>query len=98
MTPNDILDDIISKLEPEDVPVEFIIAAKITDMNGEERIIKGAELEHVLHNPKQYPIAEARILFNVRKIRKAIVTEVNAIYDAVNARMKADVLGGRKPD
>lgn len=84
MTPIDILDDIISRLDPEDVPIEFIVMAQITDFQGVEKIIKGDELEQVLMNPELYQIAELRVILNVRKIRKAIMEEVNAVYDEAN--------------
>lgn len=84
MTEVDILDDIISKIDPEDVPVEYIVAAKITDFSGVERILKGDDLANVMRNPDQYEIAEARVILNVKKIRKAIINEVNYLYDEVN--------------
>lgn len=84
MTPVDILDDIISHLEPEDVPVEYIVMAKVTDFDGTERIIRGNELEAMIKSPHLYKIAEARVVLNVRKIRKAIMAEVNGVYDEVN--------------
>lgn len=84
MTPVDVLDEIIARLEPEDVPSEFIVMAKITDFNGVERIIKGSELEEMTRNPEKFHIAEARVVLNVKKIKKAIINEVNYLYDEVN--------------
>jgi hypothetical protein len=84
MTPTDVLDDIIARLDPEDVPVEFIVMAKITDFQGAERIVKGQELLHLMKHPDQYQIAEARVILNVKKIRKAIMAEVSYFYDEVN--------------
>jgi hypothetical protein len=84
MTAIDVLDDIISHLDPEDVPVEFIVMAQVTDFNGVEKIIKGDALEELLMNPEMHQIAELRVILNVRKIRKAIMEEVNAVYDEAN--------------
>lgn len=84
----DILDDIISRLDPEDIPAEYIIMARITDMNGNEHVLKGSELKSFMENPNQYAMS-AQIILDVRKIRKAIVDYVNEIYDEVN-RMFSD--------
>ena len=84
MTPTDVLDDIISRLDPEDVPPEFIVMAKITDFQGSVKLVKGKELEEMMKHPELYQIAEARVVLNVKKMRKAIMTEVNYIYDEVN--------------
>lgn len=84
MTPTEVLDDLISRLDPEDVPVEYIVMAKVVDFSGNERVVKGEELEQVIRNPELHHIAEARVILNVKKMRKAIVTEVNYIYDEVN--------------
>jgi hypothetical protein len=84
MTPTDVLDDLISRLEPEDVPVEYIVMARITDFQGRERVVRGAELEDFIQNPELHQIAEARVILNVKKMRKAILGEVNYVYDEVN--------------
>lgn len=89
MTPQDILDDIISRLDPEEIPVEYIIMAKVTDYDGNERIIKGEELKSFMENPFEVA-AEARIILDVRRIRKTIVEAVNLIYDEVNKRFSGN--------
>ena len=60
--------------------------AKIIDFHGVEHIYRGEEMLHVLKYPELYNIAEARIVLNVRKIKNAIIGEVNHIYDEVNRR------------
>lgn len=87
MAQTDVLEDIINKLDPENVPVEFMVMAKITDFQGVERIVKGEELEKMIRNPEMYQIAEARVILNVNKLKKAIIDEVNFIYDEVNRRL-----------
>ena len=89
MTPQDILDDIISRLDPEEIPAEYIVMAKVTDYEGNEKIIKGAELEEFMKQPYQ-DAQEVRVVLDVRKIRKAIIAEVNAVYDEVNALFLKD--------
>lgn len=83
MSQQDILDDIISRLDPEDIPAEYIIMARITDMNGEEHVLRGEELKAFMENPNEFALT-AQIILDVRKIRKAIVDYVNEVYDEVN--------------
>jgi len=90
MKTTDVLDEIIGGLEPEDVPTEFIVMAKITDFQGNERVVRGDEMEDIIKNPDRYNIAEARVILNVRKLRKAIIDEMNIIYDNVNRMYNAD--------
>lgn len=79
----DILDDIISRLDPEDIPAEYIVMARITDLHGEEHVLKGDELKAFMDNPNEFAMT-AQIILDVRKIRKAIVEYVNSVYDEVN--------------
>ena len=83
ITPSDILDDIIGCIDPEEIPVEYIVMAKITDYDGNDKIIKGVDLIPFMKNPFE-KAAEARIILDVRKIRKTIVEAVNYVYDEVN--------------
>lgn len=81
MTKSDILDDIIAAIEPEHIPPEFIVMAKIRDFSGEERIVRGPELEAIMIDPENYEVASARVILNVRKIRAEIIDEVQNIYE-----------------
>lgn len=90
MTPTDVLDDIISQLEPENVPSEYIIMAKVTDYAGAERIIRGPELDRIMQNPDSHQIVEVRVILNVKKLRRAIIDEVNDIYEEVNRRFNGE--------
>lgn len=88
MTPTTVLDEIINAIEPEEVPVEYIIMARVTDFDGNERIIRGAEIEALMSDQsRDHRIADARIILNVRKIKRALMDEVNRIYDEVNRGM-----------
>jgi hypothetical protein len=83
-TKTDILDDIISTIGPENIPPEFIVMAKVKDMSGIERIIRGPELAAMMTDPNSYEIAEARVILNLRKIRVEILNEVRDIYERAN--------------
>lgn len=87
MNTNDILDEIISGLQPEDVPVEFIIMAKIVDFNGIERIIRGKELAEFMANPDRPDMAEARVILDVKKIKMAVLVEVAEFFRVIQTPM-----------
>lgn len=79
----DIIDEIIRDVDPEQVPPEYIIMAKIKNFSGEETFLRGAELEAFLKDPQASYIAEARVVFNVKAMRRAVVDEVEAVFEDV---------------
>jgi hypothetical protein len=81
MSKPDILDEIISQLDTEEIPAEFILLAKVRTVLGEELIIKGSELESMMAD-KQDQIADVRVILDVKKIRQAIVKKTNDILNA----------------
>lgn len=86
MTPSvDVLDDIIGTLDPEDLPVEFILMAKVTDFDGNERILRGDELREFLLNP--FSVAEVRVLLDVKNIRATIIATVADIFEQVKEKL-----------
>ncbi|RYD66080.1 MAG: hypothetical protein EOP83_05950 [Verrucomicrobiaceae bacterium] len=80
----DVIEEIISRLDPADVPVQYIVMAKIVDFKGEEKILRGEELKDMMENPDLHNIAEARVILNVKKMRKTVISEIDHIYDEVN--------------
>ena len=90
MSPIDLFDDIIQNIDPDEVPLEFIVLAKVTDFAGNERILRGDELARVMRGPERKKLAEARVILNVQKIRYAIQRGVNEIYDEINRRVQED--------
>ncbi|RYD63178.1 MAG: hypothetical protein EOP83_12815 [Verrucomicrobiaceae bacterium] len=74
----------IRQIDPEHVPVQYIIMAKIKDFSGEERIVRGEELVAFMKDPQASHIAEARVIFNVKKMRKDIIAEVEGVFGEVN--------------
>ncbi len=84
MSPIDLLDDIIQSIDPDEVPLEYIIMANVTDFRGNQRILKGAEIARVMRGPERKTLAEARVILDVRKIRNSITAGVNEIYDEIN--------------
>lgn len=84
MSPSELFDDIIQRIDPDEVPIEFILLAKVTDYQGHERILKGTELARVMRGPERRKLIEARVMLDVRKIRTAVEAGVFAIYDEIN--------------
>jgi hypothetical protein len=93
MSPSELFDDIIQSIDPDEVPLEFIILAKVTDFSGNDRVLKGPELAKVMRGPERRLVAEARVILDVRKIRAVVAAGVNEIYDAIN-QMNLDAAMG----
>lgn len=97
MTPSDLFEDIIQSIDPDEVPLEFIVLAKVTDFNGTERVIRGNELAKIMRGPERRKLSEARIILNIRKIREAIALGVNEIYDEINRRISEEIQSPKPP-
>jgi hypothetical protein len=81
MSKPDILDEIISQIDTEEIPSEFILLAKVRTVLGEEHIVYGAELEQMMQD-KSDQIADVRVILDVKKIRQAVMTRANEILVA----------------
>jgi hypothetical protein len=84
MSPSELLEDIIQRIDPDEVPVEFILFARVTDYRGNEHQLRGAELVRVMRGPERRKLVEARVVLDVRKIRNAVEAGVFALYDEIN--------------
>lgn len=78
----DILDEIIDQIEPEVVPPEFIIMAKIRTEDGKEFVITGEELQDALVSQKS-DIVDIRVILNVKRIREMVIETTNNIFREV---------------
>jgi len=78
----DILDEIIDQIEPEVVPPEFIIMAKIRTEDGKEFVITGEELQDALASQK-FDIVDIRVILNVKRIREMVIETTNNIFREV---------------
>ena len=82
---NNVLDQIISELQPEDLPAEYIVMAKVIDFDGNQKIIRGPELEKFMNNPnKTRGFLEARVILNVKKIREDILTDFLYFFEILH--------------
>ncbi len=87
MISHTMINDIISRLQPEDVPASFMLMATIIDFNGVERTLRGKELEDFLADPDHMNAMEARVILDVRKIRLAIIADINAFFHGLSKRL-----------
>ena len=93
----DMFEEIFSSIDPDTVPMEYVVLAKVIDLQGNERLVRGAELERVLRGPGRAKVAEARVILDVPKIRRAVLDEINAVYAEVN-RQVSDIIEARRMD
>ena len=80
-----LFDEIISSIDPDDVPLEYVIMAKVVDYYGNERILQGEELHSTMRGPDRAKLREAKVILNVRAIREAVVAAVTAAFEELNA-------------
>lgn len=74
----DIIDEIIDQLSPEMIPTEFILMAKVRTYDGAEHILTGEEFEQIMAT-RSADVADVRVILDVKRIRRVIITETNAI-------------------
>lgn len=86
---NEVLDEVISGLQPEYVPVEYIVYAKLLDRQGVERVVRGAELAQFMANPDHANVQEARVVLDVRKIRRAMISGVMKFFENLDQRLES---------
>lgn len=78
---NDILDELITVLQPEQVPIDYIIMAKLIHHDGTERTIRGEELVSFMAFPEKIIVKEARVILDIRKIRRTMHGCVTIFFD-----------------
>lgn len=89
MADTDMVKEFLSKLDPEDVPFEFIATACILDINGNEVMIKGEQLRMLMSNHPDYShVKDARIFINLQRVIQAINLEVDYIFERVYMKRK----------
>ncbi len=77
----DILDEIIGQLDPQYIPHEYIVMAKIRTFDGNEEIVVGADLDEKLDELDDL-VADVRVILDIKKIRHQIITRTNQIFSA----------------
>lgn len=85
MASSDLVKDFLAQLEPEDVPFEYIAAASIKDINGQEVMLQGEQLKMLMNNHPDYAyVKDARIYLNLQKVVKAVTLEVEYVFEMVD--------------
>jgi hypothetical protein len=79
MTGTDFLDELISKIDPIDIPVEYLVMAHVIDSDGNQFSLYGQEIKDVLENPDIFGVSEVRVLVNVKRIREEILEDMRDI-------------------
>ena len=85
---NNVIDDIMSQIQTEDVPFEYILMAKITDIHGMETIINGQEMADFIASTNRSGILDARVVLDLRRIRMAIISKITEFVNEVEYRLQ----------
>lgn len=93
MTGHLIVREFIKSLDPEDLPFEYLHAAKIKGENGTDIIVTGDDLRRLITNDPTYDCGrenEIEVFLNINKIMKAVNMEVEYIYHCVEQKFLAE--------
>ena len=96
----EIIDEIIGEVDPDLIPLEFIMHARVMDKRGRETLLDGKDLEAFMSKPVNTSIDDvsaASIILDVRKMRKQAFVEINAFFEHLSTKFKADPTYG-EPD
>jgi L-2-hydroxyglutarate oxidase LhgO len=77
------LDAIIQKLNPREIPAEYISAARIVDNDGIEQIYYGKDIEPLLKNPQAFLAMEASIIVDVYKVKSAMIEDIESAFKEI---------------
>jgi hypothetical protein len=76
----DILDEIINHLDPELIPTEYIILAKVRTYDGMETIVKREEYDQYMEDHSEL-VANVQVILDVRLIRQQILEITTDIFE-----------------
>lgn len=84
MASSDLVKEFLAQLDAEDVPVEYISAATIRDLSGEEVTLCGEKLAMLMSSHPDYAhVKDARIFINLNKVANDITIEVEYLMEKV---------------
>lgn len=85
---SDDLDRILEDLDLQHIPEEFVTAARVTDLDGDVRIVGGEELEEIMLSPETFReqgIRDMRLMLNLELIKESIYEHSERILSSVPA-------------
>lgn len=85
-----ILNDVISTMHADYVPLEFVVSAKYIDRYGVEHTLQGNELAQFMANPHRFHVREAQVVLDVVKIRRAMHDKIIEFFIELNERLAND--------
>lgn len=83
----DLFEQIMADIDAKALPSKYVIMCMITYHDGTEKLVTGRELETARANSDK--IRDYKFFLDVKKIRRDITTEVNAIYAEISRRFSA---------
>jgi hypothetical protein len=75
-----VLNDVISGLSPECIPIEFVISVKYIDYNGVDHVVHGGDLTRFMGDPHKFQAREAQITLDVGRMRRIMYERVTAFF------------------
>lgn len=80
------LDEMLSQVEPDHIPSEYVEGARVTTSKGFSRIIDTDELEELMQDEltlEAMDIVEVRLILNMGDIKRAIQSYADEILSSI---------------
>lgn len=85
MSERTIVQEFLYHLDPEEVPLEYISAASIKDLEGREVVLRGQELQMLMSNHPDYRhVSDCRVFIDLKRVIAAVNLEVEFIHEQVD--------------
>lgn len=84
----DIFEDIMGDIDAKTLPGKYVIMCMITYHDGSEKLVSGRELEEA-RQTEDHRIRDFKFFLDVKKIRRDVLAEVEAMYDEITRRLSA---------
>jgi len=81
---SNILNELVNDLQPEHIPLDYILAANYIDRHGLEHLVRGVELAHFVNHPDQYQIRQAFLVLDANKIRRVMHDKIIEFFIELN--------------
>lgn len=85
-----ILDDIINEISPDHLSPEYITYAKVVDLEGVERELRGDDLVAFMRDPRRaHMVMQARVMLNVSKLRRDMLENIVKFFENLERGVKS---------
>lgn len=86
MNEADIIDDVISNFSSDDLPLDYVLMARVVDISGKAMILSGDEFSYFIQIP--FRVSEVRVVLDVNSIKEEILENISDIFAEVEKQLR----------